>query len=136
MPLPRVNPGDEALSRHVQILNDILDGAYGWAIKLIRTLTLKAESSTSTVLDIQRADGTSLMSIRQGGTVAWRLSDYLDITQQGAAPAAPGAATGIGRLYLRAGVLYLKVEGGAEQALAIQAPSGGNYRSGWFVGED
>lgn len=134
--------GDLAYAWNVNNLYDLIKGRTGYPVKLTKhsdavepTLQLANLTTGGPVLEILGHDGvTRVMLISENGMSAMPISGYMDWRYQSVAPAAPGAGTQTIRMYARAGQLYFKVEGSAEQQIPIGTPPGPSARYAWYVG--
>ncbi len=146
---PPIREGDSAFAVQVQTIFDLLEGLYDMAVRLTRhssptvaTLRLANRTIGGPILEIlaMNLDGSfdeanPVLVVRDTGADVMRVGGFFDWTYQAVAPAAPGAGTGLLRMYARAGQLYFKAEDGAELQIPLGPPPGPTKRREyWYSG--
>lgn len=128
--LDDIHTGDLAEAWNVQRLVDLIKGVFGYPVSLTKhagpqaTLKLRNGLAGAPVLDVVGYDGTTLIfRISDQGISQQLVGGYVDWDYQTGSPPAPGAGSGLLRLYARGGNLYYKAEGSAEQLIPSVAPN-------------
>lgn len=134
-----IHTGDLAEAWNVQRLIDLIKGIFGFPVKLIAhrgdqaTLTLRNLQAGAPVLEIFGSTGVDpLFRIADDGLEAAKFSKWIDWVYQSSTVPAPGAGTGLLRMYARGGQLFFKAEGSAEQQIPVGQPPGPSLRYGFW----
>lgn len=140
--LDDISTGDLAEAWNIQRLIDLIKGVFGYPVSLTKhsgplaTLKLRNGLAGAPILDVVGVNGTDLvLRITDQGLSTSRISTYLDLSYQSAAPSAPLAGTNTLRVYSRNGQLYFKTPASIEQQIPIGLPPGPSLRYGFWQGQ-
>lgn len=142
--LPDVRDGDLAFAWNVENIADVLEGKRAMNVRLTRhshavdpTLKLANLNAAGPILELVDGSSVGAPRVMMADRTGWRqfaMNGFMDLKYQGVAPSAPGASTGILRMYVRAGQLYFKAEGSGELQIPVGTPPGPMVRHAFWMG--